>query len=380
MIGGVDEITLAHIHAYADAQLSDSDCALVEEYFDAHPEKIEELQQFLAISEHYQAMFGSLHDDSISAGLPARLASGNGDLFASSSNRIRDLLNRLDYVLFEIRFDLRQLNGMHFLKHRLLLLLRLNHLEEKEWYVTLTSSVSRIWHGQRKTLTARFKTLSQKSRLHLLTAPDWLANIYKLLSLIKTRVLNAYAEANLFVIISVATIGILIGAYWQTGRDVWENGRRSGSGVGTESLAIQSHLLTSAEGQTVLPVEGEENQALLTWVSNRLGQTVRLIDLSDKGYKYTGVMLIPSATNYALVSVYKNDKMEKLTLFVGLREIEKATGLTCKTLHNAKDLCSWSTNRLKFVVISDSADRQTKQISRWIMNNYSTARFVSSHQ
>ena len=105
---------------------------------------------------------------------------------------------------------------------------------------------------------------------------------------------------------------------------------------------------------------------------------VWLMDLSNKGYKNVGIMLLPSVVNYAFASVYENYKMQKLTLYVGFSKENTAPNLVCKSTINAKSLCRWIKNRLQFIVVSDTAANETGQISKWIMNNYSTVHLISS--
>lgn len=378
----MEEISLAHIHAYVDAQLNDDDCAAVEAYLDEHPSRFEELQQYLAINEHYQAMFGELHNEASLVPLPVPLDGARNELFLSSPSRISDFINHLETFLFDNHLDLplwltNAHQGLRVVKNRVFTGLRLNRLEETGWYAVGRSRISRSLSVFQNRIVTGINGMLLRLKLHPRTAPAWLDGFVGSMSDIKTKILKSFAQVNLFVVISITLIGVFIGSRWQESSLAADKIRFAGEGV--ESLAVQSHLLPTPDEQKLYSPPGGGNQALLAWVSNRLGQPVRIIDLSDKGYKHAGLMLIPAAADYALVSIYRNDKMQKLSLYIGRREAEKNPNLICKSKVNAKDICTWNNNKLQFVVVSDSTASHTKQISKWIMNNYSVAGLSAAH-
>ena len=377
---GVNEISIAHIHAYVDAQLDDDDCALVEDYIDAHPEKFEELQQYLAMNEHYQTLFGSLSEVAVTAQMPMRLRDDSLTLFSPSFRGVWYVLSQLNDALFDKRFNLPRMlanvsNSVRSLKRSVILRLGVNLLEEKPWNSQVNGKVPGRWRSVQNTLTVGIRELVNKLRLHPQTASPWLMKIAGAVSVLKTKMVNSYTDLNLFAVLSIAVTGIVLGVIWQRDGEVPDSDVIAGGGM--ELLAMQAQLFPAREKSAAAPVVDDDGHLLLSWISYRIGQNVRLIDLSDKGYRYQGVMLIPSAADYALVSVYTNTKMEKLTLLVGPGETDKTQNLRCKASSNATELCTWVRNKLQFVIVSNSTALQTKQISRWLMYNYSTARVVS---
>jgi hypothetical protein len=212
-----DKLSVAHIHAYVDAQLNDRDCALVEEYFDEHPERLEELQQYLAINEHCQAMFGPLLNDTVTAQFPAKILTG--ELDSRRPKGLAIFLQRFENVVFDKQFNLAWFlygvsNGIRFIGKRLLSRLSFRNFGKKQPPLLAITSGAESGNGHKHTNITDDRKIFKKLRFPPGTATDWWSRLIRWLSDFKTKAMNSYAEVNIFAGGSIIIIGILIGAYW----------------------------------------------------------------------------------------------------------------------------------------------------------------------
>jgi anti-sigma factor RsiW len=364
-----DKISLAHVHAYVDAQLNDDDCERLEDFFDSNPDKFDQLQRFLAINDHYQSLYDSVLNESIPLSMLECIYGENLDPFQSPKNEFFRISNTLTSVLFEKPSVWTGDVGRHLYSF-----LRINQLQDKAWFIKLKSMID-IKAGQEDAVLVKlFKTL----KLHPQTAPAWINQLARHTSALLTKLNNSFRDVSLFAAAVIVSLGIAIGIYVRSNPDAPIVGPIN-QGY-TESQAIQAHLFYRKQGRSILEANKDKQHQLLTWVSGRLGKEIRLIDFSEMGYSNAGMMLVPAMDNFAMVTVYEDDQGQKLTLYVGLRDAGKTDDIECVARENTKSLCSWANAELQFVVVSDLPVAETRQLTEWMMQNYAMAHLISSNE
>jgi anti-sigma factor RsiW len=369
-----DEISLAHVHAYVDAQLNDDDCERLEDYFDINPDKFDQLQRFLAINDHCQSLYDPVLSEPIPQRMLERIYGENIDPFQSPIRDFSQVSKSLSSLLFE-----KPSAWTGDLGQRLYELLRINRLNDEPWFfkpwlIKLRSMISMREGQEEGTFIKFFKVL----KLHPQTAPTWINQFVGHTSALLAKPKNSLLDVNLFAAAVIVSIGIAIGTYMHSSADaVVVVPTNQGY---AEAQAIQAHLFYRKEGRFVLEADQEKQLQLLNWVSGRLGKEIRLIDFSEMGYSNAGVMLVPAVDNFAMVTVYEDDQSQKLTLYVGLRDAGNTDDIECVPRENTKSLCSWANGELQFVVVSDLPVAETRQLTEWMKQNYAMAHLISSNE
>ncbi|MGD8593255.1 MAG: hypothetical protein PVF82_10515 [Gammaproteobacteria bacterium] len=374
-----DKITLAHVHAYVDAQLSDDDCERLEDYFDINPDKFDQLQRFLAINDHCQSLYDPVLSEPIPQSMLERIYGENLDPFQSSNRDFSHVSKTLSSILFA-----KPSAWTGDLRRHVYTLLGINRLNDKPWFIKpsfikpwlikLRSMIPIRDRQEESTFINFFKVL----KLHPQTAPAWINQFVDHTSALLTNPKKSLLDVNLFAAAVIVSIGIAIGTYMHSSADTVA-AVPTNQGY-AESQAIQAHLFYRKEGRSVLEADKEKQLQLLTWVSGRLGKEIRLIDFSEMGYSNAGMMLVPAVDNFAMVTVYEDDQSQKLTLYVGLRDAGKTDGIECVPRENTKSLCSWANGELQFVVVSDLPVAETRQLTEWMKQNYAMAHLISSNE
>ena len=290
-----DNISLAHVHAYVDAQLNDDDCERLEGYFDTNPDKFDQLQQFLAINEHYQTMYNPVLNEPIPESMLERIYGGNLDPFESPNREFPPVLTFLSSILFEKPNAWKGAVGL-----RLYSFLRINQLEDKPWLIKLRSMVSK---QARKDGDSVLVKLLKSLKLHPQTAPSWLNQFRRQATVLLAKPKSSLGDVNIFAAAVIVTIGIVIGVNVSRAPGADSAVTTNPNPGYVESQAIQAHLFYRKEGRSILEANNDEQQRLLTWVSGRLGKEIRLIDFTEMGYSNAGMMLVPAMDNFAMVTV-----------------------------------------------------------------------------
>lgn len=361
---GAEEISLAHVHAYVDAQLSDADCQRLEDYFDVNPDKFAQLQQFLAINDHFQSLYDTALSEPIPQSMFDRVYEDNHDPFCSAERGIPQISKKLSSVLLEKSDTVRAGLGQ-----RLYSFLRINRLKNIPWFIRLQSLVSNEKEPQQTATTNNVEAPT--------LYPAWIRQPLRHTFVLLTRIKSSIRNMNLFAAAGITAVGITVGVVLHNSPDtaIVEPVNQGYA----QSQAIQAHLFYRKEGQSFLEENRDKQQQLLSWVSGRLGKEIRLIDFSEMGYSNTGMMLVPAVDNFAMVTVYENNQGQRITLYVGLRNAEKTAGTQCVARESTKSLCHWANDTLQFVVVSDLVVDETRQLAEWMMQNYAMAHLISSN-
>jgi len=90
--------------------------------------------------------------------------------------------------------------------------------------------------------------------------------------------------------------------------------------------AALAHVVYSPEIIHPVEVSAREEAHLVSWLSKRLGATVRAPDLAQSGFELMGGRLLPGETGPAAQLMYQNARGSRLTLYV--RHADRDSGET----------------------------------------------------
>lgn len=104
-------------------------------------------------------------------------------------------------------------------------------------------------------------------------------------------------------------------------RDQWPRGDDSQ----IAEYAFNAHTVYVAEKRHAVEVQAAEEKHLVSWLSNRLGQSIRMPDLIGLGYRLVGGRLLPDGGRPTAQFMYENESGGRLTVYVQRNELVKET-------------------------------------------------------
>jgi anti-sigma factor RsiW len=81
-------------------------------------------------------------------------------------------------------------------------------------------------------------------------------------------------------------------------------------------LAANAHVLYASDMQHPVEFGADQQERLLLWLSERLGQAVQAPDLQDLGFTLVGGRLLPAAGQPAAQLMYENPDAHRITLYI----------------------------------------------------------------
>ncbi len=121
--------------------------------------------------------------------------------------------------------------------------------------------------------------------------------------------------------------------------------------------AIIAHEIYSPEIRHPVEVAASDQDHLVTWLSKRLGEPLKIPDLAAQGYTLLGGRLLTADDRPAAQLMYENAAKKRITVFLASNPGRKETAL----LVEQKDgitACYWLDGPLGFVVAGED-DRDT---------------------
>lgn len=358
----VEPVTIAHVHAYVDDQLTDIQAEMVEQYFDDNPQKFDELQQYLSINDKCQAMFGHVLQQQIPEEMLETVYGDNDEehtvghlekqLRGSLVKQCGSLVSGVDSI--SQRFTAGNSSGKAFAS-KLYAWLQLGKLENAPWFVALRNRIPK-WSSIQRSIKQLVSRLTDVVRVYLSNAPQWLLSLLQWVS-------NAFAHAaaslrtmNVYAVSVIVCIGMIVGIYMQSSY-AWFGGESIIKTI--ERQAQHAHALYTTEGRSLLVADTNSQLNMVTWLSNRFGKEIKLAEFAEQGLENVGAVLLPSHPNYALLHVYENTEMEKASLYINPHE-EAEAKLQCSDATSSRVVCSWSDNDILYVLVSELSLAQSR--------------------
>jgi anti-sigma factor RsiW len=86
--------------------------------------------------------------------------------------------------------------------------------------------------------------------------------------------------------------------------------------VSFAKLAANAHVLYASDLQHPVEFGADQQESLLLWLSERLGEAVHAPDLQDLGFTLVGGRLLPAAGQAAAQLMYENPDAQRITLYI----------------------------------------------------------------
>jgi anti-sigma factor RsiW len=124
--------------------------------------------------------------------------------------------------------------------------------------------------------------------------------------------------ADIGLVPRLAGIGLLllagVGGGWMLGMNSMQ-AELEPPAVSFAKLAVNAHVLYASDLQHPVEFGADQQESLLLWLSERLGEAVHAPDLQDLGFTLVGGRLLPAAGEAAAQLMYENPDAQRITLY-----------------------------------------------------------------
>ena len=128
----------------------------------------------------------------------------------------------------------------------------------------------------------------------------------------------------------LAMVVISSGSAWW-GRGAYDSHQQRMAAAQTGTLhgfaqrAAIAHVVYSPDVRRPVEVGAEQEQALVAWLTKRMGATVRPPDLRSLGYRLIGGRLLPGNTEPVAQFMFERAQGDRLTLYVTREDVGRET-------------------------------------------------------
>ncbi|WP_455204295.1 hypothetical protein [Kaarinaea lacus] len=358
----VEPVTIAHVHAYVDDQLTDIQAEMVEQYFDNNPQKFDELQQYLSINDKCHAVFGHVLQQQIPEEMLETVYGDHGEehTVGHLENQLRgSLVKQCGSLVSSVnsisqRFTAGR-SSVRMFANKLYAWLQLDKLENAPWFVALRNRIPE-WSSIQGLIKQLVLRLTVVLRVHPSNAPPRLLSLWQWIPNAFAHGVASLRTMNVYAVSIIVCIGMIVGIYIQSSY-AWFGGESIIKTV--ERQAQHAHALYTTEGRSLLVADTNSQLNMVTWLSNRFGKEIKLAEFAEQGLENVGAVLLPSHPNYALLHVYENTEMEKASLYINPHE-EAEAKLQCSDALSSRVVCSWSDKGILYVLVSELSLAQSQ--------------------
>lgn len=128
--------------------------------------------------------------------------------------------------------------------------------------------------------------------------------------------------------------------------------------------AAVAHLVYTPEAKRAVEVPAAEEQAMVNWLSKRMGVQISIPKLADAGYQLLGGRLLPGANGVACQIMYQNAEGKRITLYMAKDAIESAPIEVAQ--QGALNVAYWADAKLSYAVSGDLPSGDLKRIAEAI--------------
>ncbi len=153
-------------------------------------------------------------------------------------------------------------------------------------------------------------------------------------------------------------LGILLG--W-TGRSVAPQNTDI-TVAGLVQQAINAHAVYTADPHRPVEVAANEEELLIRWLSNRIGEQLSAPDLTSNGYDLVGGRLLSVADGPAAQFMYENADGTRITLFAVRSANSQMAEFTFKQ-DGTTNSFYWQDDRLRYALVGDLPRAQLNRLA-----------------
>lgn len=206
------------------------------------------------------------------------------------------------------------------------------------------------WQRQNETLSALFGSTAQEpvpARLN-------------------PQAIAARKSKPTFSLMQLAAAAVVLialgGSFGWFGRDVFSPGL-SASGLLIDG-AVTAHALYVKESRHAVEVAANDQNHLVSWLSNRIGQPIGAPDLSAQGFNLVGGRLLPTeGRGPAAQLMYENTTADRLTVYVTGSLPDKATTSEFTKVAGL-DAFYWANDLITCTVVGDLPEAEMQTVAK----------------
>ena len=149
---------------------------------------------------------------------------------------------------------------------------------------------------------------------------------------------------------SVAILGVGIALGWMGRGIAPQNTDLMVAGLVQE--AITAHAVFTADPHRPVEVKADEEELLIRWLSNRVGEQLAAPDLSANGFDLVGGRLLSVAEGPAAQFMYENTAGTRITLFAVRSDNSQMAEFTFKQ-NDETNSFYWQDDHLRYAIVGD---------------------------
>ena len=134
--------------------------------------------------------------------------------------------------------------------------------------------------------------------------------------------------------------------------------------------AVTAHELYVNEKRHDVEVAASEEEHLVTWLSNRIGQPIDAPDLSTEGFSLVGGRLLPSVagseTGPAAQLMYENATADRLTVYITAALPDKLVASEFTTAAAGLEAFYWANEAITCTVVGDLPGAEMQVVAKQV--------------
>jgi anti-sigma factor RsiW len=159
--------------------------------------------------------------------------------------------------------------------------------------------------------------------------------------------------AAVFAWIAVGTVaGWAVNEYTQT---------RETAELALVRQAAVAHLVYTPEAKRAVEVPAAEEQAMVKWLSKRMGVQISIPKLSEAGYQLLGGRLLPGSKDVACQIMYQNSEGKRVTLYMSKDKADPAPIRVVQ--QGALRVAYWADAKLGYAVSGDLEEGELARVA-----------------
>jgi len=135
--------------------------------------------------------------------------------------------------------------------------------------------------------------------------------------------------------------------------------------------AIVAYEVYAPEVRHPVEVAASDSDHLRAWLSKRLGEPVKLPDLSPQGYTLLGGRLVAADDGPAAQLMYEDADKRRIAIFLASNPAGEESAFVMSA-HGPVTACYWLTDRLGFVITGETSRDQLMTIANAVYKQVDT--------
>ncbi|MGH8772101.1 MAG: anti-sigma factor family protein, partial [Burkholderiales bacterium] len=125
--------------------------------------------------------------------------------------------------------------------------------------------------------------------------------------------------------------------------------------------AAVAHLTYAPEAKRAVEVPAAEEQAMVNWLTKRMGVQITIPKLAEAGYQLLGGRLLPGGEGVACQIMYQNKEGKRITLYMSKDDVAPAPIRVAQ--RGALHVAYWSDAKLGYAVSGDLPEAELLKIA-----------------